>query len=44
MASTPVTKPKVHVEGVVNLVNPSYKFIVAKNDANYASGNYALAA
>ena len=38
MASTWITKPKVHAEGVMDLLNPYYKLIVANDD------NYALAA
>ena len=38
MASTWVTKPEVHAEGVTDLFNPCCKLIVANDD------NYALAA
>ena len=43
MVSTWITKPDVHVEDVVNLVNTSYELIVA-NDNSYAGNSVAIAA
>ena len=36
MASTPITKPKVHVERVVTLVKQSLQLVIVANDENYA--------
>jgi hypothetical protein len=44
MASTNVTKPDVHAEGIANLVNPSCKLIVANDNIHAANEQQAIAA